>query len=297
MPKSFYFFALAVLLAVPVSLVAYKKLARWPDKIARHQLSKALAARMQGGVFKDPVSGNVMPWRLYVPPGVEPSRSVPLVIAFHGGGGRGSDNLKQLDEITRDLLSDALQGIEPVMVLAPQAGERTHWVDYPGFDPPFRNFDQRQIPQSENLKTAIRLLSEIVEQHNVDRSRVYVIGFSMGGEGSWDAITYYPEMFAAALIMNGAGDPRAMERVSNLPIRFYHGDRDGITPTENSRELDAALRALGAMARYTEIPGADHDIRRHVCTRENFAWMLQQHRAADIRMNAKTPDGKSDGGV
>jgi predicted peptidase len=130
------------------------------------------------------------------------------------------------------------------------------------------------------LKSAIRLLHEIVDRHPVDRSRVYVVGFSMGGEASWDAITYYPEMFAAALIMNGAGDPRVMARVRNIPIRFFHGDRDSVTPTGNSRELDAALRALGAMARYTELQGVGHDIRRHVCTRENFAWLLQQRRAS-----------------
>jgi predicted peptidase len=277
-PKPLHLLVLAILVAVPIGVVGYKKLTPSAEEVARDQLRQSLAARMQAGVFKDPESGNVMPWRLYVPPAADASRALPLVIAFHSGAGRGSDNLKQLDDSIRHLLSDELQGIEPVLVLAPQAGERTHWVDYPSFDPPFENFDQRQIPQSENVKSAIRLLREVIARHNVDRSRVYVTGISMGGEGSWDAITYYPELFAAALIMNGAGDPRAVERVKAMPIRFYHGDQDVITPTANSRELDQALRAIGASARYTEIPGGGHDIRDHAYTRENFAWLLQQRR-------------------
>jgi len=276
MPRPVYLLILA--LFVPVGFLAFRLLNASPEEAARVQLQQELAARMEAGIFKDPVSGNVMPWRLFVPPGVDGSKRLPLVIAFHSGAGRGGDNLKQLDASIGYLLSDSLQGIEPTLVLAPQAAEKTHWVDYPSFDPPFENFDQRQIPQSENLKSANRLLREIIATRSVDPARVYITGISMGGEGSWDTLTYYPELFAAALIINGAGDPRAMARVKDLPIRFFHGSTDTITPVANSRELDVALRASGARARYTEIEGAGHDLRDRVYTRENLAWLLQQRR-------------------
>ncbi|WP_135211387.1 PHB depolymerase family esterase [Vitreimonas flagellata] len=240
---------------------------------------RSLASRMGAGVYTDPVSGNIMPWRLYVPPaaggGLE---RLPIVLALHGGAGRGDDNLSQLDESVDHLLSDACQGLEPVLVLAPQAGIRTHWVNYPSFDPPFTNFDQRVIAESKNLQTAIRLLRDVSHKHDADPSRIYLTGMSMGGEGSWDALTYYPDLFAAALILNGAGDPRAMGRVTKLPIRFYHGRADKITPVANSRELAARLHELGALARYTELRWAGHDIRDRVYTRANFAWLLQQRR-------------------
>jgi predicted esterase len=69
-----------------------------------------------------------------------------------------------------------------------------------------------------------------------------------------------------------------MERVKTVPIRFYHGSTDVITPVDNSRELEAALRAVGANARYEEIAGAGHGIRDQVYTHENFLWLLQQKR-------------------
>jgi predicted peptidase len=267
---------LAVLVVSGVAL-AYRLLAASPKEVARLERATVIAQRMQGDIFTDPVSGNVMPWRLYVPPGAAAGR-LPLILALHGGHGRGDDNLIQLDESAEALMSDALQGIEPALVLVPQAAERTHWVDYPSFKPPFENYDQRQIPQSENLKTAIRLVREIMARYDADPSRVHVMGFSMGGQGAWDSLSYYPDLFAAAFIVNGAGDPRSMERVKDIPIRFYHGDRDGITPTANSRELDKVLRAMNAQARYFEVPGG-HDIRSTVYTRENFVWLLQQRRA------------------
>lgn len=278
MRKTLILFLVGLVVAIPLAVIAYRKLMYSAEEAGRVKLRESLASRMQGGVFTDPVSGNVMPWRLYVPPNLEAGQRVPLVIAFHSGQGRGDDNLKQLDDTIRILLSDTVQGLEPVMVLAPQAARKTHWVDYPTFDPPFKNYDQREIPESENVKSAIRLLRETIANQPVDPARVYVTGISMGGEGSWDALTYYPDLFAAGLILNGAGDPRAMARVKDLPIRFFHGDQDEITPTANSRELDAALRAIGAVARYTELPGAGHNIREEVLTRENLEWLLSQRR-------------------
>lgn len=271
--------ALLLLTAAVVTLaVAYSAFSvRLKSKNEMVSRQQALAARMTAGVYTDPVSGNVMPWRLYVPSGPtgRPER-LPIVLVLHGGPSRGNDNLRQLDESVQLLFSDELQGIEPFMVLAPQAAVRTHWVNYPGFDPPFTNFDQRVIPQSENIKTAIRLLREISQKTDADPARTYLTGMSMGGEGSWDAVTYYPDLFAAALILNGAGDPRAMNRVAKLPIRFFHGSEDPITPVANSRELAASLRNARAIARYTELPGASHDIRAQVYTPANLTWLLQQ---------------------
>lgn len=246
-----------------------------PAQKARRELSESLAKRMLAEKFTDPVSGNVMPYRLFVPPDRKHAR-LPIVLAMHSGAGRDDDNLRQLDETIAYLLSDALQGIEPTVVLAPQAARRTHWVDYPSFDPPFTNFDQRKIPQSENLKTAIRILREVIDSYDIDPQRVYITGISMGGEGTWDAISYHPELFAAAIPLNGAGDPRAMERVKDLPIKFFHGSEDTITPVANSRDLAAALKAVGAKAQYQEIEGAGHNIRSVVYGRELFAWLLQQ---------------------
>jgi predicted peptidase len=83
---------------------------------------------------------------------------------------------------------------------------------------------------------------------------------SMGGEGSWDALTYYPDLFAAALILNGAGDPRAMGRVTKLPIRFYHGRADKITPVANSRELAQINRNARQVFDRIAREAASHDI-------------------------------------
>jgi len=41
--------------------------------------------------------GERLPYRLYVPLGYDANRKYPLLLWLHGGDGRGSDNVKQLN--------------------------------------------------------------------------------------------------------------------------------------------------------------------------------------------------------
>ena len=243
------------------------------------EMQVSVAEQMRAGTYQNPESTVSMPYRLYIPDDVaaaDSGRKFPVILALHSGRGRGSDNVNQIDRTIEILLSDMLQIIEPVFVVAPQAEKRTHWVNYDKFTPPFRNFDQDIIPQSENLKTAIKLLKDIIARYPIDSQRVYITGISMGGEGTWDALSYYPDLFAAAIPLNGAGDPEAVRRVGMMPIRFFHGSEDIITPVENSRALQKSLSRGPNNATYQELEGAAHDIRDQVYSRELFKWMLAQ---------------------
>lgn len=249
----------------------------WQDLKAQ-QLQNNLASQMLAQVY-EAHSGQVeMPYRLFVPEHSKDSDAVyPIILALHSGAGRGSDNLRQLDRTIEILLSKQLQGIEPVFVLAPQAKRWTHWVNYDKFTPPFENFSQQEIPQSDNLKTAINILRHVIEQYPIDPRRVYITGISMGGEGSWDAVCYYPDLFAAAIILNGAADPHAVANTGQMPIRFFHGDRDTITPVKNSREINDSISQHNKNAQYKELKGAGHNIRDRVYSPELFSWLLKQH--------------------
>lgn len=49
------------------------------------------------------------------------------------------------------------------------------------------------------------LIDHILETYPIDSNRIYVTGLSMGGYGTWDVITKYPERFAAAIPICGGG--------------------------------------------------------------------------------------------
>ena len=67
-------------------------------------------------------------------------------------------------------------------------------------------------------KAVMQLLDQLQEKYSVDEKRIYVMGFSMGGYGTWNALMNHPDVFAAGVPMCGAGDPSKAELLKNIPI-------------------------------------------------------------------------------
>src|SRR6185295_18726213 len=76
--------------------------------------------------------GEVMPYRLFVPVNYDSTKRYPIVLWLHGGGGRGTDNLKQISggntSGARVWISPAAQQKYPAFVLAPQCPENEMWT-------------------------------------------------------------------------------------------------------------------------------------------------------------------------
>ena len=49
------------------------------------------------------------------------------------------------------------------------------------------------------------LIQQIIKKLPVDTNRIYITDLSMGGYGTYDAIERYPDLFAAAVPVCGAG--------------------------------------------------------------------------------------------
>ena len=64
-----------------------------------------------------------MSYRLMKPKGNETSKRYPVIVSLHGGGGRGTDNRKQLKPWNEHLADEQNRRDYPGYVLAPQATE------------------------------------------------------------------------------------------------------------------------------------------------------------------------------
>ena len=65
-------------------------------------------------------------------------------------------------------------------------------------------------------------------KNQVDLNRIYVMGLSMGGYGTWDAIQRRPDYFAAAVPICGGGDKSLAKKLIHIPIWAWHGEKDNV---------------------------------------------------------------------
>ena len=82
---------------------------------------------------------------------------------------------------------------------------------------------------------------------STDKDRIYILGHSMGGHGTYILIQIDPSYFAAAAPSAGAGRPKIEEfndasLIKNLPIWAFHGDKDKICPIERDQKLFAEMK-------------------------------------------------------
>ena len=195
-------------------------------------------------------ANEVMPYRVYVPTSYLPTRAMPLVIALHGLGG------------TEDSFFDSYAKVTPTLaeqhgfLMAAPLGYR---VDGAYGVPRMGATDvvsKRRTEYSE--KDVLEVLERMKTQYNVDRSRIYLIGHSMGAIGTWALASKYPDIWAAVVPFSGAGSPLLAERMKAIPQFVVHGDADPTVNVAGSRTMVAALKKLGATVTYVEVPGGNH---------------------------------------
>jgi len=114
----------------------------------------------------------------------------------------------------------------------------------------------------------------------VDKNRIYVLGLSMGGMGTFDLICRQPKKFAAAIPICGGVSLERLKKVRHMPIRIYHGGSDDVVSPEHSRNAFIELKANGSQkVEYIEFPGVGHNSWKNAFAQPDFlSWLFKQHK-------------------
>lgn len=202
-------------------------------------------------------NGTTLPYRLYVPE--EMSVKNPAFLLFlHGAGERGDDNIKQVKynyELLERVINDEKLSKECI-IAAPQCPEENRWANTPWEN---GSYSLKDTPVCDPMQAADELVDYIIDKYDVDKTRVYIAGISMGGFGTWNMIMRRPKLFAAAVPVCGGADPKMAEIVKDIPIRTFHSKGDPVVPVKGTREMVAALKEINGNIAYKEYESNDHN--------------------------------------
>jgi poly(3-hydroxybutyrate) depolymerase len=190
-----------------------------------------------------------LPGRLLIPPDYSPNQSYPLVVHYHGSGERGKDNVKQVCVSHIDNLVAAAES-NGFFLYAPQAPENSYveWPDY-------------------SVRQSLLKVAEAVSTYNIDQSKIYFTGISMGGGGTWRACSIFPHVFAAAIPICGASGhgPFNPAALVGLPIWAFHAEddlTDGATVSASRNRINEIRAQQGLptlnTAGFNALPGTPY---------------------------------------
>lgn len=240
--------------------------------LARDAVASIEPAAFDAAVF-EASDGTVLQYRFLVPSRNVQEKSYPLVLQLHGSGGIGTDNLKQLDRLAKTWAMPDVRERYQAFILIPQFPIRSANYGPPGADQHARH--------SEALNAALELADEFALGHSVDKSRIYAVGFSMGGSAAWLSPTLRPDLFAAIVAFSGIAPENSFAPLfKSLPTWVIHGGSDTENPiTADLRFVREVDRIGGDRIQIREYRGLDHQP-----PAESYPgywwrdWLFEQHR-------------------
>ena len=196
--------------------------------------------------------GTMMTYGLAVPRDLKRDDPRPLVLALHPGGRApyyGSRFMIQTVE-------PALRGWRAIIVAPDVPAQR--W-------------------SNETSEQAVMMLVEdVMSKHAIDRSRVLVTGFSMGGRGTWYMATRHADTFTGAIPIAASRGDDPLDGLSSMPVHIIHSPQDDVIPFGPAAATAKQLRQQGHAVEFTVVEGAaHHNMGAYVePLRRAGAWML-----------------------
>ncbi len=222
------------------------------------------------------IDGKNYLYQVYVPREYDAAKEWPLILSLHGSGESGDDGMKP----TQVGIAGSIRFHPerwPAIAVFPQVRYRESWAGPSG-------------------RIGMEALEATLAEFNIDNSRIYLTGLSLGGSGVWQLACENPDRFAALVPICGFVDDynHCSELISesddgycidlarhlaHIPIWIFHGGADPTVPVEESRRIFKALEEVGASVKYNEFPDVGHNSWDPAYEMEELAtWMFGQQR-------------------
>jgi predicted peptidase len=239
----------------------------------------AVDARVQQRTYTFADSNEQMPYALFVSSKVTKDKKSPLIVSLHGLGG------DQNTMVRESLRSVELAEQGGYILVAPMGYNSGGWYGIPpnppragGPNAAGRGIGGRGITaggtaitepakvREASEKDVMTVLAMIRKEFNVDERRIYLMGHSMGGAGTYYLGSKHPNVWAALAPIAPAAMGMTNDRTkvlqaikdARVPMLVSMGDADEAVPVANVRMWVDTMKELQMNVEYKEYPGVTH---------------------------------------
>lgn len=182
---------------------------------------------------------------IYIPSSWNKIKSMPLVIALHGGGGTG----KRMVKLTQGGFN-TLADKEGFIVVYPDGIEK-HWNDGRGED---ETGWRAHIENIDDVGFISALIVHLANEYNINKKRIFVTGISNGAKMTFRLACELTDKIAAIAPVAGSmiEDMSVYPKPSKpLPVLVIHGTEDPLVPWTGG-DIQLGRRKFGRVISVSE---------------------------------------------
>lgn len=219
-------------------------------------LTSSTTDRIEARSYHFQEAGLEMPFELFVPSSYDPQRANPLIVLLHGLGSTPQQVIRY--QGVTDLAEE-----RGYIVVSPMGYNTRGWYGSRGEGRASNTGEAANDPDNLGALSeldVLNVLGIIRDEYNIDAQRIFLMGHSMGGGGTWHLGIKYPDLFAGLGPVAPAiyTSPDALEAIKHLPVIVLMGDEDRLVRVEVTRQWVDKMEELGMDYEYIEIAGGDH---------------------------------------
>ena len=180
-------------------------------------------------------SGLKLRYTLSLPRSLSPGESYPLVVALHYGGKVTPFYSK---DFIMSFVKPALQDLKVIFVAPDCPAEG--WTN------------------AVSETAVLELILLLMEKYNIDSDRIVLMGYSMGGSGTWYMAARHPDLFSAAIPISAPADQSTTPIIQDVPLYVIHGGQDELFPLADVKLLCQKQKSGGAEIKLMIVEGVSH---------------------------------------
>lgn len=193
-----------------------------------------------------------LPYRILLPKNYDKQKKYPLVLTFHNSSRIGNDNETQLEPLARIWMREEIYNQYNCIVIVPQFSTRSsNYV---------ANESGLLVSKpSEDINLVLELLKSVEQKYqNIDKNRIYLVGYSMGASTAQNILSLAPNLFAGMVAIAAVPDFSNLKAFKNKNIWLIHGQKDIENPYNGSAELYNKIKENKKVV-FTTYSSLDHN--------------------------------------